>query len=217
MLYSINIQMNTIAQMDDNMRKLRGLNQKLFLIETLPVVNPANLIREYSVMGLTGNVYKVSIKNTPECTCPDFQIRHKKCKHIYFILMRVMQIKTKIDSHQYTDDELKMMFTFIPPITDALCIDHLTRKKYDVHRTKIAVGTTDKTITMKGKDDLCPVCLDDIVNGEEFDYCKTSCGRCIHNSCFKMWSSKNGEFCVFCRGSWNLPQALTQKYVNLAQ
>jgi len=203
--------------MNINSRKQRGLTQKLFLIETLPIIDNNILIREYSVMGLTGNVYKVSIKNVCECTCPDFQVRHQKCKHIYFILMRVMQIATThSDTHQFTDDDLKLMFTMIPPITDTLCIDPITRKKYDVHRISHSGIASDKSLAvMKGKDDLCPVCLDDIVNGEEFDYCKTSCGRCIHTQCFKMWSMQNGKFCVFCRGAWANNNTDTLNYVNL--
>lgn len=65
-------------------RKQRGSTQPLYLIETLDSTEMYE--KSYSVMGSTGNVYTVTIKHTPECTCPDYTTRGNRCKHIFFIL-----------------------------------------------------------------------------------------------------------------------------------
>ena len=58
-------------------------------------------------------------------------------------------------------------------------------------------------IVAKGIDDLCPICLDNIDNGEEYDFCKQDCNRCVHKECFSMWCTKNTAICLFCKKPWN--------------
>lgn len=43
----------------------------------------------FHVLGATCNVYTVTLMATPTCTCPD---RKKPCKHILFVLIRVLGI-----------------------------------------------------------------------------------------------------------------------------
>src|SRR5580700_10634340 len=101
-------------------RKQRGVTQNIFLIET--IIGTEQYERKYIVMGSTGNIYNVIIKNEPECTCPDYTTRYKRCKHIYFVLMRIMKINN-VDEEEYTNDELVEMFKNIPQITNQLIID----------------------------------------------------------------------------------------------
>lgn len=182
----------------DYMRKQRGIMQKLFLIETLVVKN--ELEREYVIMGSTGNVYNVNITNKPTCTCPDYITRQNRCKHIYFVLIRIMKINNP-DKKEYTSDDLKFMFNSIPEITNILCVNKQIKDKYTCSK--------NNQVTIKD-DDICPICLEDIKNGEEYEFCKAQCGKCVHKLCFSMWCKINPAICLLCKSPWN-----SQKYIKL--
>lgn len=185
--------MNSFSQ-----RKQRGITQKLFLIETL--TKKDEISREYVIMGSTGNVYNVTISFDPVCTCPDYTTRANRCKHIFFVLVRIMKVYDP-DKMRYTSNDLKNMFNNIPEITNILCVDNDIKDKY--------IQSKNNKITIKN-DDLCPICLDDIQNGEEFEYCQAQCGKCVHKLCFTMWCKKNPANCLVCKTPWGI-----QKYINL--
>jgi hypothetical protein len=201
-----------------NPRKSRGSTQNIFLIETLINDNNNNdnyneLKREYVVMGLTGNVYNVIIKKQCTCTCPDFVARRYKCKHIYFILLRVMKVdKNDEDKNSYTDDELLNMFNNINNNINNLMINIEKKLLYDNYKSN-SINKNNEQIVQKNTDDLCPICLDDLENDEELEYCKYSCGKPIHKLCFSMWCKKNKATCIFCRNSWDKPN--DSVYINL--
>lgn len=183
-------------------RKTRCITDKIYLIESKMITNYE---QEYVIMGTTGNVYKVHICNNPTCTCPDFTQRNNRCKHIYFVLLRIMKV-TDSDKKTYDDNDLVIMFNNIPEIVSALFVDNDIRKKY--------VELNPKNITMKD-DDVCPICLDDIYNGQDIDYCKTQCGKCVHIECFNMWSKNKDPVCVMCKASWYTKTNNEKPYINL--
>jgi hypothetical protein len=192
-------------------RKARGLHQELYIIEA--IANSDEYTRQFAVMGSTGNVYTVSIKSSPTCTCPDYILRKNRCKHIFFILIRAMKV-TNEDKKKYSKDDLKKMFKNIPKIASNLIADEEINELYKSAKT----GTTkeDVKVEMKGADDICPICLDDLTNGE-IDYCKYSCGKCVHKKCFEMYARKNTAICVFCRAEWKPKKSKEKKggYINL--
>ena len=191
-------------------RKVRGKTQKLYLIE-YDDINDYQKV--FSVMGSTGNVYDVNIKNVPTCSCPDYTTRHKRCKHIYFILLRVMKVNSEDeDTKKYEDGELVYMFSKIPNIAKNVKISKTQLDKYKI--LKKSDSKTSITSKQKDMDDICPICLDDLTNGMKVVYCKYSCGKNIHSDCFKMWSKqKNKPECVYCRMPWN--NLKNAKYINI--
>ena len=60
---------------------------------------------------------------------------------------------------------------------------------------------------------MCPICLDDLNNGEELDNCKYSCGKAIHIECYKLWSNKKEKKCIFCKTDWE--KKSKSDYINL--
>lgn len=199
-------------------RKERGLTQSLFLIETFP--SEEKYMKQFAVMGTTGNVYNVSIKEKPECTCPDYLKRERNCKHIYFILLKVMQIRDQRTA-RFSKEELTAMFTHIPHVTSNLIVNSTIR---DLYKSKVSELQKDEekegTIKQKSTNDLCPICLENLEDGNELDYCRYGCGKSIHKLCFEMWCRKNQPTCVFCRTSWKSPSELkraaaTTDYINL--
>lgn len=179
-------------------RKQRGVSQKIFLIESH--INKENYEGKFMIMGSTGNVYEVVIKNNPTCTCPDYTTRNKRCKHIYFVLLRIMKVVDE-DKNDYNAHELETMFNHIPNITNNLVIDDSSKKIYEKLKHEKDNKNNDK-IKMKDTNDLCPICLDDLDDGNELDYCKFSCGKPIHKICFSMWIKKKESKCVFCSHNW---------------
>jgi len=165
-------------------------------------------------MGSTGNIYNVIIKNAPECSCPDYTTRHKRCKHIYFILIRVMKVDDE-DQDEYSNVEIMQMFQNIPNVTHNLIVDGKTKQKYDALKNNNKLDQTKSTdVVKKGTDDLCPICLDDLENGDDLDHCKFSCGKSIHKVCYEMWTKKKAANCIFCNANWFVKKDET-KYVNL--
>lgn len=186
--------------MSEKERKTRGIKQNLFLIEMKN--NSEKYEKEFMVMGSTGNVYVVIIGEIPTCTCPDFITRNKRCKHIYFILIRVMKSKNE-DCEIYTENDLKEMYKNIPIITSNLLVDEKIKKNYDKLKLKNKFEfTNDSLINKKETNDICPICLEDLENGEILDYCKYSCGKSIHKICFSMWCKQKKANCVYCRADW---------------
>jgi len=185
-------------------RKERGVTQNLYLVDTVETNDRYS--KEYVIMGSTGNIYNVGICHNPTCTCPDFKTRRRRCKHIYFVLIRIMKALNN-EQTSYTNNELLEMFKNIPSITKSLVVSSNIKNAYDKKTGK------DENQELEQKtDDLCPICLDDCNNGEELDHCKYSCGRAIHKVCFAMWTKKHETKCIFCSKSWTKEDS---EYVNL--
>lgn len=183
-------------------RKSRADKQKLFLIET----NIINDLYEYVIMGTTGNAYTVTMHESPTCSCPDHVTRKTRCKHIYFVLLKILHTDdTLIDKDQYTIDELAKICVNDKEISNVFYVDDDLRKKYTHQKNK--TNTTNR----KDTDDDCPICLDPLENGEELDYCKHGCGKHIHVQCLNMWATRHSKICVFCKSDWNIAT-----YINLS-
>jgi len=167
----------------------RCYTDNIYLIESIPPEEDFPNKRQYLIMGNSGKTYKVTISNYPTCTCPDYTFKHRRCKHIYFVLIRIMNTSNYME-RKFEDEELEEMFSNIPDIAKNLM--------YEGEKP-----TEQKEVNQKfDKDDVCPICLDPLENGKDLDYCKYSCGKTIHKKCFSMWEKSKGGICVFCRGKW---------------
>jgi hypothetical protein len=192
-----------------NARKDRGIKQKIYMIE-YDRRGEYNIF--FKVMGTTKNVYTVTIKKEPECTCPDYITRFNRCKHIYFILRRIMNVGEEIeDNKTYKKTQLKEMINNMPELMGELIVNNSIKDKY----RKMNCCKKYEKVEMKDLDDLCGVCFDDLDNGEKIDYCKYSCGKPIHIDCYNMISKNNGYKCIFCRNNWNV-NLNNDTYINLA-
>ena len=202
----------------------RCFTDNLYLVESIPPNLNEEKKRVYLIMGSTGNVYSVVITNKPTCTCPDFRQRKKRCKHIYFVLIRIMKVENPIIK-KFTNDNLDEMFNIIPLITNNLIVDKSKRDKFHEitnniksNNSKEINSKTDNKVKQRLNDnDICPICLDSLNNGKELDYCKYSCGLTLHKKCFQMWEKRNKGICVFCRANWykNKKKNKPNLYVNL--
>jgi len=94
-----------------NIRKQRGRQSTNIYLRRVKIIN--DLSREYYVIGSSGNEYKVLINNNPCCTCPDFQSRNMRCKHIYYVLDQILNVGDEIiDIKNYSDSNLRNLFGY---------------------------------------------------------------------------------------------------------
>lgn len=182
-------------------KKNRAINQKLYLVDV------ENNNKKFVIMGTTGNIYSVFIKPKSECSCPDFTMYKNKCKHIYFVLIKILNIHNIFNFGK--EDEIlndyeisKLLNEF--SLYKNLFIDTNLKSKYN----NLLNGVPIKI------DDVCPICLDDVNDDSDLDYCKYSCGKAIHKKCLSLYSSYNKSIkCPFCSANFNLP--ISSNYINI--
>ena len=204
--------------MTNTMRMRRCYTDNLFLIESFPEDIIDYYSRKFSIMGSKGNVYTVTISQSPKCTCPDYKLNHKRCKHIFFVLIRIMNLEVEYaEQTDYSEEELLDMYDNIPEITKALMASDMIMEKYEEEKKNFNADYNNEKIEKKEtKNEICPICMDPLDNGKQLVYCQFSCGKSLHKLCFKMWEKKSGPICVFCRANWyNCNSENKHKYMNL--
>jgi len=85
--------------------------------DTATAVSDGMLSREFAVLGSTGNVYNVRIAQTPHCSCPDHE-RGNLCKHIIFVLLRVLGLSASSEL-VYQTSLLQKELSYLFDIRDA--------------------------------------------------------------------------------------------------
>uniref|UniRef100_A0A6C0AC08 SWIM-type domain-containing protein n=1 Tax=viral metagenome TaxID=1070528 RepID=A0A6C0AC08_9ZZZZ len=200
---------------DANNRKSKALNQKLYVIEK----NIQNKFRtDFVVIGSTGNIYTVSIKSEPECSCPDNSINRFRCKHIYFCLLKLMKVDSEdVDEEFYTNLELEYMFVSQPKEL----INRASQNNIDKY-INFKKGIIHTEVKKRFHyDDLCGICLDQLYEHESLDYCKYKCGKCVHAKCMEIMIKHNKNNhktvkCIYCNQEWNKKKILNSKYINIS-
>ena len=90
------------------MRKSRAVTEKLYIREIECI---SDNHKKFKVLGSTGNMYDVNINQNPTCSCPDFKMRHVRCKHIFYVFHKILGIdKQYEDNVKYSEKELNIMF-----------------------------------------------------------------------------------------------------------
>ena len=90
-----------------NLRKERGHTQLLY-VRDIKCIN--NNHKRFQVLGNSGKTYTVDIKSTPTCSCPDFQTRYVRCKHIFYVFEKILRVNEKhCYNKKYNDKELSDM------------------------------------------------------------------------------------------------------------
>lgn len=191
---------------DFESRLERAFRQRIYLMSAEK--SPSNIVQFYSfiVMGASGKPYELSVSRcgTVYCSCPDHSQNRKLCKHLLFLLIRVLKQSEQYVKNNYYNYRGKGLnfecksetFDCVAEFIDSNDCKRLLGK-YD------SVGhAAQRTIE---KDDDCPICFENLLEGnEEIVYCKASCGKSLHKDCFMMWagSGRSQIRCVYCRSDW---------------
>ena len=200
----------------------RALQQRMYLIHKEEVVvmdegdnNSTNNNRYwiFITLGSTGNVYETCLKSQPTCNCPDFMKRGDLCKHLMFVLIRVVGLDK--------DDPLAYQKAYLKSELDDLFERVNQRARTDVWannrvRTKYASmqkggkqgegdeEEEDGTTKRRSLEQDCPICLEDLSQCpmSQVTFCKFSCGMNFHVDCMNRWrrAAANGKStCPNCR------------------
>ncbi|XP_052171094.1 uncharacterized protein LOC127787206 [Diospyros lotus] len=157
---------------------------------------------EFFVLGVTGNVYTVSLSAAPSCTCPD---PTTPCKHILFVLIRVLGVSL--------DDACLRRRTLRPcqlnrllatPSSPETLADAYVRERFHQLFSQARRGSNLRPPVEIEEGSACPVCLDEFGSGEAVVACGT-CRNPIHEPCLQTWkrsSRRRSATCVICRARW---------------
>lgn len=175
----------------DVSRLQRALKQSMYLLE---YNCDSNENYKFIVEGSTINNYTVQIKFDKEvsngnnlfeeqylhekclsCTCPDYKTRHQICKHIMFILFRVLQFDV---NNEIKITEFKERY-----------IKNIVEKKNTLNDN---ANDNDKF-----EIELCVICYEDITNRKYKSGCK-QCSGVYHTKCLSVWRRRNNS-CPCCR------------------
>ena len=182
----------------------RAKLERMYLIERpLPT--------QFVIRSQTDKLYTIKLSHTPgksTCTCMDYKLRQKHCKHINFILIRVLNFNERSDvvlRERLTEFDLFQI------------VDRNTRRVEELGREleqdRINQNNNDQKLDQNVKinqrpicdSDTCIICYEDL-KGELLSFCST-CGQNVHKTCVDIYFShnrqiQNNRICIFCRGKW---------------
>jgi hypothetical protein len=76
---------------DAQTRILRANTQRMFLVDRRSTT-ASGIGAAFDVLGSTGNIYTVTIARSVKCTCPDAARGNLPCKHVIFVLLKVLKV-----------------------------------------------------------------------------------------------------------------------------
>jgi hypothetical protein len=159
-------------------RKINSLNNKIVLLRT-DLIYDDDFISgiKFRILGTTDKIYNVILskivdKITCNCNCPDYTRRKVDCKHIYWIGYKKFGNFSPV--HWQPGD-------YISLIIETWFYDY-----------------EDDCI---GRNDVCPICLEEIDHETERTICcKDECENSVHSVCWnKHYESTGKTQCVMCR------------------
>lgn len=185
---------------------------------------------QYHISGSTRNVYTVTVYTHNAkvfCTCPDaksWAVKYKcVCKHVLFVLYRVLKVFDSIDHPFFNRDGQTLVFTPLELDCIRLSTEYLqlhtdnTIIKDDLIRRFKGLNTTADVPISFEKDDLCGVCFLELEDTavDEYMVCP-KCSKAAHSDCIKKWTSSGQTLCVYCRQDvWNKIECSKGNYKNL--
>jgi len=163
-------------------RKQRGLQERIYLLD-------AKLDSEQwilTVKGQSKSVYKILIcKNKVKCRCMDFNIRKNVCKHMFFILGRILK-DSKIINKVNKIQDIENNFNFISENLKKVLVNHVSCKE-------------DIEIEYD-KNECCSICFEEF-GDEDIQQCELTCKNVFHTECINLWLASNNS-CPLCRSIW---------------
>lgn len=193
----------------------RAKTQKMFLIRKGEISRddgdayPSSC--EFIVLGSTGNVYNVTIQRLPQCTCPDYTKHNQLCKHILFVLLKVMGVPEEsplVYQAAWIGSELRELFDCVSRrvrLVSGGCNFMANEDVQDAFaRLEIGRGSDNAPRRTVGKGDDCPICFDPLGGNCSITHCRSQCGAIFHAACVRNWLQLNESCptCPMCRHGW---------------
>ncbi|XP_066914718.1 mitogen-activated protein kinase kinase kinase 1-like isoform X2 [Clytia hemisphaerica] len=161
--------------------------------------------------------YKV-IVGPQTCTCG----KDPFCIHILFVMLRVFKVKETdplLWNRELKNFEVESLFRKyhkrlalltkqkVRPSTLAVKDKTSTSISPLPDPLHAAGHTTHGHHTVKEEEEVCPICLSDLVEGESMTLCKEGCQNRLHHHCMAVWAEecrrrKEALNCPLCRTIW---------------
>ena len=189
-------------------RKLRGMQQRMFLLDVCHNVTHEESVDEewiFQVKGTTSDYDVLISMQNFSCSCPDYKTRGKICKHLYFIIGRIAECNTLINSLE-------------SEIEAGTRGSYLTEGEFDtitkslIKRLSTRLNQVETTTTKSNDIDIpdlsgesCVICFEDLSDGNVAQCVNVGphCKNYFHKNCLDEWLYKN-QSCPLCRRKWNL-------------
>jgi len=187
---------------DQDFRKNNALKDKLYYIDSEIKIDAKKKVKRYfSILGTTSNIYKVCLQvDKIGCNCPDAIFRKMRCKHIYFVLIKMLKFDD-INKESFTAEEFELLLNK-KDITNGVTAPADIMLKYK----NLKDGTVSVVEIEPKLQDNCCICMDDLLNGETCVHCKYYCGKALHEECFTLFNKnkKDKIKCLNCMHDWNV-------------
>jgi hypothetical protein len=166
------------CNMGEYKRKISSLNNRILLLRTdLLYENECIAGIKCKILGSSDRIYTLMVKKIFDkiectCNCPDFLMRNITCKHIYWLG------RNKFGSFSPNTWQVNYYEDFI-----------------------VESWLHDYDDDLIGRNDNCPICLDEIDHEcERTICCKNNCGNSVHSVCWSRYYEVTGNTkCVLCR------------------
>jgi hypothetical protein len=192
--------------MSDRFR--RAMTENIFLVKF--EFNENSLF--FHILGSSKVVYKItfSVHDSPQCTCPDYKLRKRTCKHIYFVSGKVLHINRSewinVADINIVANDILSRFSHLA--SEHVIANNEIMKKYENKLKRYTAqqchGDEDSTkINIRNTE--CCVCLSEFIDlddpnqKQKIIICYT-CQNGIHKLCWNKWEQVNKKgLCVYCR------------------
>lgn len=199
-------------------RKQSALRERICFLGTLDN-------ETYAIQGSTGEkVYHVKVAPNPTCTCPDYTYRRNRCKHIYFMLLRMLRVPDSLI------DDTVFLDSYIATWKSDFASRRLAQQLQDEEEEDVIIASSDDE-TVESSDDEddtlsdedeedsveiiepvrvchqhrvrrralggnCPICLEGLRENtaHALTFCATQCGNNVHLSCMQRYAQHAGEW-----------------------
>lgn len=148
----------------------------------------------YEVLGTSDTAYEVTLDTAARmaaCTCPDHVQRRSVCKHVLYVLFRILRGDATASTLGGVLDSLQLQPARCVPAT---CQSPVLLRVAGAHPEWAAPRWE--------AGDECALCFDELRPDREYIYwCRRQCGKCIHRTCA---AGLRGNTCPFCRAAWQV-------------
>lgn len=193
----------------DQQRLDIALSQRMFLIEhsqDQTVNRPLFMIK-----GSSNSVHKVILNSTITCSCIDYKKRKQPCKHVYFVLFRILQANMEdvnrfiLSSNEFNIeylDKLYKDFLVKNQRNNPSILKPNLRKKYkqliqDRKEQKQDINALVRKYRRPLGED-CSICYETIVKENNIMTCQF-CWNNFHTVCINHWKRTGYDTCPLCR------------------
>ncbi|KAH7006343.1 hypothetical protein EDB82DRAFT_422771, partial [Fusarium venenatum] len=162
----------------------RSLGQTFYILNRTSHGTEACPEEDFELVGATGNTYTVSIGNRLSCNCPHHSLGFQQCKHIIFIMKKVLNAPDELVYQQaLISTELKSIFDSAP---------------------SFSVEPQEEPVKRRPIEGDCPICYCKLEEMKKASivWCAAACGHNFHMQCLKICARPGKVTCPVCRSDW---------------